>query len=58
MSLEAKLSQAIFFSAAAVSGSFGGLLAAAITNLNGRGGRPGWAVSSISLNTFTSATIL
>ena len=36
-------SQAIFFSAAAFSGSFGGLLAAAIENLNGRAGRPGWA---------------
>ncbi|KAN0105817.1 MFS nicotinic acid transporter-like protein [Hyaloscypha variabilis] len=34
---------AIFFSAAAFSGSFGGLLAAAIENLNGRDGRPGWA---------------
>ncbi|TAQ90331.1 hypothetical protein B7494_g1359 [Chlorociboria aeruginascens] len=34
---------AIFFSAAAFSGSFGGLLAAAIENLNGRAGRPGWA---------------
>jgi sugar phosphate permease len=35
--------KAIFFSAAAFSGSFGGLLAAAINNLNGRAGRPGWA---------------
>lgn len=35
--------QAIFFSAAAVSGSFGGLLAAAIEMMNGIGGRPGWA---------------
>jgi MFS family permease len=35
--------QAIFFSAAAVSGSFGGLLAAAIQNMHGLGGRPGWA---------------
>ncbi|TAQ87293.1 hypothetical protein B7494_g4398 [Chlorociboria aeruginascens] len=34
---------AIFFSAAAVSGSFGGLLAAAIVNMDGLGGRPGWA---------------
>lgn len=34
---------AIFFSAAAVSGSFGGLLAAAIGKMNGLGGRPGWA---------------
>lgn len=35
--------QAIFFSAAAVSGSFGGLLAAAIELMDGIGGRPGWA---------------
>ncbi|TVY68633.1 putative transporter [Lachnellula suecica] len=34
---------AIFFSAAAVSGSFGGLLAAAIAKMDGLGGRPGWA---------------
>jgi sugar phosphate permease len=34
---------AIFFSAAAVSGSFGGLLAAAIEKMVGLGGRPGWA---------------
>jgi MFS family permease len=34
---------AIFFSAAAISGSFGGLLAAAIENMSGIGGRPGWA---------------
>ncbi|KAI5859577.1 MFS general substrate transporter [Durotheca rogersii] len=34
---------AIFFSAAAVSGSFGGLLAAAIEQMNGVGGRPGWS---------------
>ncbi|GAB1310689.1 MFS nicotinic acid transporter-like protein [Madurella fahalii] len=34
---------AIFFSAAALSGSFGGLLAAAIENMDGVGGRPGWA---------------
>lgn len=34
---------AIFFSAAAVSGSFGGLLAAAIEDMHGLGGRPGWA---------------
>ncbi|KAJ4153751.1 hypothetical protein LMH87_010225 [Akanthomyces muscarius] len=34
---------AIFFSAAAISGSFGGLLAAAIQNMNGLGGRPGWS---------------
>lgn len=34
---------AIFFSAAALSGSFGGLLAAAIANMNGLGGKAGWA---------------
>ena len=34
---------AIFFSAAAVAGSFGGLLAAAINQMNGVGGKPGWA---------------
>ncbi|KAI1390349.1 MFS general substrate transporter [Hypoxylon trugodes] len=34
---------AIFFSAAAVSGSFGGLLAAAIELMDGIGNRPGWA---------------
>lgn len=34
---------AIFFSAAALAGSFGGLLAAAITQMDGVGGKPGWA---------------
>lgn len=34
---------AIFFSAAAVSGSFGGLLAAAIGQMTGVGGKKGWA---------------
>ena len=34
---------AIFFSAAAVSGSFGGLLAAAIGEMDGVGGKKGWA---------------
>ena len=34
---------AIFFSAAAVSGSFGGLLAAAITKMEGVGNKPGGA---------------
>lgn len=37
------LYQAIFFSAAAISGSFGGLLAAAIEKMEGIGGKPGWA---------------
>ncbi|KAF8252812.1 MFS general substrate transporter [Wilcoxina mikolae CBS 423.85] len=34
---------AVFFSAAAVSGSFGGLLAAAISQMDGVGGKRGWA---------------
>lgn len=34
---------AIFFSAAALAGSFGGLLAAAIVQMDGVGGKPGWA---------------
>ncbi|KAF2214225.1 hypothetical protein CERZMDRAFT_37638 [Cercospora zeae-maydis SCOH1-5] len=40
---EIGLRTAIFFSAAALAGSFGGLLAAAITRMDGVGGRPGWA---------------
>ncbi|KAF5373271.1 hypothetical protein D9615_007392 [Tricholomella constricta] len=34
---------ALFFSAASVSGAFGGLLAAAISNMDGIGGKPAWA---------------
>ena len=34
---------AVFFSAAAASGSFGGLLAAAIAQMDGIGGKTGWA---------------
>ncbi|KAJ6164987.1 hypothetical protein N7470_003659 [Penicillium chermesinum] len=34
---------AIFFSAAALAGSFGGLLAAAISKMDGIGGKAGWA---------------
>lgn len=34
---------AIFFSSAAISGSFGGLLAAAIAKMDGLGGKAGWA---------------
>jgi MFS family permease len=34
---------AIFFAAATVSGAFGGLLAAAISNMDGVGGKPSWA---------------
>ncbi|PFH50245.1 hypothetical protein AMATHDRAFT_4153 [Amanita thiersii Skay4041] len=34
---------AMFFSAATISGAFGGLLAAAISNMEGIGGKPAWA---------------
>jgi sugar phosphate permease len=34
---------AIFFSAAAIAGSFGGLLAWSISQMDGVGGKPGWA---------------
>ncbi|KAG6831616.1 hypothetical protein H0H87_004678 [Tephrocybe sp. NHM501043] len=34
---------AVFFTAASVSGAFGGLLAAAISNMDGIGGKPAWA---------------
>ncbi|KAH7890872.1 major facilitator superfamily domain-containing protein [Phlebopus sp. FC_14] len=34
---------AIFFSAATVSGAFGGLLAAGISKMDGMGGKPAWA---------------
>jgi sugar phosphate permease len=34
---------AIFFSAATVAGAFGGLLARGINEMNGVGGKPGWA---------------
>jgi MFS family permease len=37
------LRAAIFFSAAALAGSFGGLLAAGIANMDGISGLPGWA---------------
>lgn len=37
------LRAALFFSAATVSGAFGGLLAAGISNMNGIGGKPAWA---------------
>ncbi|KAM0522407.1 hypothetical protein ACHAPE_001997 [Trichoderma viride] len=44
---------AIFFSAAALAGSFGGLLAAAIENLDGKRGIPGWAWIFIIEGAFT-----
>ncbi|TFL02117.1 MFS general substrate transporter [Pterulicium gracile] len=34
---------AVFFSAASISGAFGGLLAAAIAKMDGVGGKPAWA---------------
>ncbi|QSS59713.1 MFS transporter [Histoplasma capsulatum] len=44
---------AIFFSAAAFAGSFGGLLAAAIAQMDGVGGKPGWAWIFILEGLFT-----
>lgn len=40
---ELGLRAATFFSAAALAGSFGGLLAAAIAKMDGLGGKDGWA---------------
>lgn len=40
---ECGLRMAIFFSAATLAGAFGGLLARGITEMNGVGGKPGWA---------------
>lgn len=34
---------ALFLSAAALAGSFGGLLAAGLATMDGIGGKPGWA---------------
>ncbi|OJA15235.1 hypothetical protein AZE42_07981 [Rhizopogon vesiculosus] len=44
---------ATFFASASLSGAFSGLLAAAITNINGKGGRPGWAWIFILEGIFT-----
>nr|POE63700.1 putative transporter [Quercus suber] len=44
---------AVFFSAAALAGSFGGLLAAAIALMRGIGGKPGWAWIFILEGLFT-----
>ncbi|KAI5303339.1 hypothetical protein KEM56_007655, partial [Ascosphaera pollenicola] len=43
VNLKIGIRMAVFFSAASFSGSFGGLLAAAITQMDGVGGKPGWA---------------
>ncbi|KAF9553590.1 MFS general substrate transporter [Agrocybe pediades] len=40
---ECGLRTALFFSAATLAGAFGGLLARAIAEMDGIGGRPGWA---------------
>ena len=40
---ELGIRSAVFFSAAALAGAFGGLLAAAIGKMHGIGGKPGWA---------------
>ncbi|KAI0081283.1 MFS general substrate transporter [Panus rudis PR-1116 ss-1] len=40
---ELSLRVALFFSSASLSGAFSGLLAAAIQNMHGVGGKPGWA---------------
>ena len=42
-SSEIGVRSSLFFSAAALAGSFGGLLAAAIANMDGIGNKPGWA---------------
>ena len=34
---------ALFFSATSLAGAFSGLLAAAILNMDGKGGKAGWA---------------
>ncbi|KAG1735936.1 major facilitator superfamily domain-containing protein [Suillus paluster] len=44
---------ATFFASASLSGAFSGLLAAGIMNIDGRGGRPGWAWIFIIEGIFT-----
>ncbi|THH06942.1 hypothetical protein EW145_g3739 [Phellinidium pouzarii] len=44
---------ALFFTSATVAGAFGGLLAAAIENMDGIGGKPGWAWIFIIEGLFT-----
>jgi len=50
---ELALRIALFFSATSLSGAFSGLLAAAIQNMDGIGGRPGWAWIFILEGLFT-----
>ncbi|KNZ75154.1 hypothetical protein J132_04639 [Termitomyces sp. J132] len=52
------LRAALFFTAASVSGAFGGLLAAAIANMDGIGGKPAWAWIFNSLVIEGLATVL
>ncbi|KAG8707632.1 hypothetical protein FRC09_001724 [Ceratobasidium sp. 395] len=49
-----QLRLALLFSATSLAGAFSGLLAAAIINLDGRHGRPGWAWIFILEGVFTS----
>lgn len=51
----------MFFSAAALAGSFGGLLAAAIAKMDGIGGKSGWAwifiiegIATVFVRTFSN----
>ncbi|CAL1707464.1 unnamed protein product [Somion occarium] len=50
---ELSLRVALFFSSASLSGAFSGLLAAAIQNMDGIGGKPGWAWIFILEGLFT-----
>ncbi|RXW25479.1 hypothetical protein EST38_g296 [Candolleomyces aberdarensis] len=50
---ECGLRMAIFFSAATLAGAFGGLLARGIAEMDGVGGRPGWAWIFILEGVFT-----
>jgi hypothetical protein len=45
---ETNLRIAIFFSAATLSGAFGGLLAYGLSKMDGIGGRPGWVSQLVS----------
>lgn len=47
---------AVFFSAATVSGAFGGLLAAAISKMEGIGGKPAWVSLRPHLHLCSSAS--
>ncbi|KAG1739003.1 major facilitator superfamily domain-containing protein [Suillus lakei] len=51
--LRLQIRVATFFASASLSGAFSGLLAAAIMNINGKAGRPGWAWIFILEGIFT-----